>query len=481
MTQELTPDICVVGGGPGGVAAALAALAAGAPVVLVEKGAFGGANLAWGAVPAGALAAAAEVNAVLGRAPVMGVSGGPIEVNFAKVRDHIAAVGAAIAPNVTAERLTALGVTVVTAAARFVDRDTLSAGDFTIRARRYVLATGAVPVAPDIPGLDGIDYLTAAGAYNLGRKPAHLVVYGANREGLALAQSYNRLGIDATVVDRGEPLPGDDPEMVAIVLDRLRAEGIRIRTGLDIVSVGRRRGGVRFTIADPESAEATIDGSMLVVAGDRRPVVDGLDLANAGIAHDESGIVVDRNLRTGNRRVYAIGDAVAGPAQVARARQQAAAVIRTIVTRVPRVDDSHTAPTVTFTDPALATVGLDEQEARKRHGSSVRVLRMPFAENDRAQIERQPAGFIKVVVGTGGRVLGASIVGTGAGEMIALWAVAVANRLPLSGIAALPAPYPSRAELSQRVADLLVEEKAESGDLTGGWRTRILNLLRKLG
>jgi pyruvate/2-oxoglutarate dehydrogenase complex dihydrolipoamide dehydrogenase (E3) component len=481
MTQELTPDICVVGGGPGGVAAALAAVSAGAPVVLVEKGAMGGANLAWGSVPFGALSAAAEVNAVLTRGPALGVSGAPLQVDFAALRGHISAVEGAIAANVSAERLTALGVQVISAAARFVDRDTLSAGEFTIRARRYVLATGAEPIMPVIPGLDGVDCLTVATAFALDRKPAHLVVYGADREGLALAQAFSRLGVGATIVDRGEPLPGEDPELVAIVLDRLRAEGIRIRTGLDIISVGRRRGGVRFTVSDPQGGDAAIDGAALLIASGRRPAVAGLDLANAGIEHGDTGITVDRSLRTTNRRVYAIGDAVAGPAQVARARQQAAAVIRTIVYRVPRGEDAGAAPAVVFTDPAIATVGLGEAEARARHGAGVRVLRLPFIENDRAQIERQPSGFIKVVVGTGGRVLGAGIVGTGAAEMIALWSLAVANRLPLSAIAELPVPYPTRSAIARRVASLLVEEKVEAGGLIGGWRTRILDLMRKLG
>jgi pyruvate/2-oxoglutarate dehydrogenase complex dihydrolipoamide dehydrogenase (E3) component len=480
MPETLNPEICVVGGGPAGIAAALAAAGEGVSVVLVEKGALGGANLASGAVPSKALLAAAEVYELLRRGPAIGVTGAPLQVNFPKVREHLAAVGAAVAANVTAERLTALGITVVNAAARFADRDTILAGDVTIRPRRVVLAVGSEPAPPDIPGLDGIDVMTVANALDLSRKLTHLIVLGAGREGLELAQAFNRLGVDTTVLDRGPALPDVDPELSAIVLDRLRAEGIRVRVGVGIVSIGRRRGGVRVTVADPEDDTAAIDGSHLLIASGRKPCVDGLDLANAGIRHDAAGIVVDRGLRTGNRRVYAIGDAIAGPVGAARGQFQAKQVVTSILFRLPLTDRSEEAPLVVFTDPALATVGLGEAGARRRHGASVRVLRFPFAENDRAQIERLPAGMIKVVVGPGGRVLGAGIVGHDAGEMIALWSLAVARRLPISALASLPVPYLTRAEISRRVAAGMAERDIHPG-LTATWRRRIIRWLGKLG
>ncbi len=483
MAEELTPDICVVGGGPGGVAAALAALAEGVPVILVEKGPMGGSDLAWGSIPSRALSAAAGVNELLRRAPALGVTGAPLQVDLAGVREHIDAVASAVAPNVSAERLTALGVRVIAAPARFVDRDTMMAGDLAIRARRTILAVGSVPAAPsDIPGLDGVEHMTVESGFDVTRKPDHLLVFGAGREGLEFAQAWNRLGIDATVIDRGAALPGDDPELAAVVVDRLKAEGIRVRTGVEIVSVARRRGGVRFTVSDPEGGDAAIDGSHLLVATGRRPNIDGLDLAAGGIQHDEAGIVVNANLRTTNRRVFAIGDAIAGPAHVARARHQAVRVVKSLLFRVPSAAETAAPPFVTFTDPALATVGLNETEARRRHGDKVRVLRHTFAENTRARIDRQPAGFIKVVVAPAGHVLGASIVGQDACEMIALWSLAVAQRLPIAAIAAMPAPYPTLAEISQQVAaGFFAANAAEGVGLTSPLRRRIIGLLRKFG
>ena len=482
MPETLTPDICVIGGGPAGIAAALAAAREGVPVVLVEKGALGGSDPVSGSIPSKALLVAAEINELLRRGPAFGVTGAPLQVNLTKVREHLATIGAAVAANVSAERLAAVGIKVIKAAARFADRDTVLAGDLAIRARRTILAVGTEPAPPEIPGLDGIDWMTVVGALDLGRKPTHLIVLGAGRAGLELAQAYNRLGIDTTVLDRDPALPEVDPELAAIVVDRFRAEGIRVRVGVDIVSVGRRRGGVRFTVSDPEGDSAAIDGSHLLIATGRRPNVDGLGLDAAGIRSTPNGIVVDRKLRTANRRVYAIGDAVDGPGDAAWSRQQAEQVVKSILFRLPFEMRPDAGPFVAFTDPALATVGIDEAEARRRHGSGVRVLRFPFAENERAQIERMPAGMIKVVVARSGRVLGAGIAGHDAGEMIALWSLAIARRLPISALASFPAPSLTRAEISHRVAASLAERNAaETPGLAAAWRRRIITLLGKFG
>jgi pyruvate/2-oxoglutarate dehydrogenase complex dihydrolipoamide dehydrogenase (E3) component len=475
MAEELTPDICVVGGGPGGIAAALAAAADGVPVVLIEKGAMGGADLAYGSVPSSALVAAAEVHERLRRGPLVGVSAAPLQVNLGKVRDHVAFVCDTFARNVAAERLSALGVKVITAAARFTDRRTVLAGEATVRARRYVLAVGSIPSAPDLPGLKEIDYLTVESAFDFGRKPAHLVVLGAGRHGLTLAQAYSRIGIDATVVDQGPALAGDDPELAAIVVARLGAEGVRVRAGVRIESIARRRGGVRVTVSGAEEGETVVDGSHLLVAAGRKPNVDGLGLDAAGVEWTDAGIAVDRHLRTANRRIYAIGDAIDGPALAGRARHQARRVVRAMVFRLPPGDDRALVPAVVHTDPALASVGIGEAEARLRY-AGVRILRFPFIENDRAQAERLPEGMVKVVTGRRGRVLGAAVVGRDAGDLVGPWSLAVARGLSMQAMRDFPVPGPTRSEIVGRVAG-----EFGSGDLTPPWRQRIIEFLRKLG
>ncbi|MEO8667526.1 MAG: FAD-dependent oxidoreductase [Bauldia sp.] len=472
MTEVLTPDICVVGGGPGGIAVATRAAAWGVPVVLIEKGAMGGANLAYGGVPAAALAVAASHYEFLRRGPALGVTGAPLQVNFGKVGDHIRAAIDAVAPNVSAERLAALGVRVVHDAAHFADRRTLIAGHIAVRARRFVLATGGVPAVPSLPGLANIEYITLDTAFDVTKKPGHLIVVGANARGLELAQAYGRLGVDVTVLDEGPALAGEDPELAAVVLERLRAEGIRVRDDVKITGMGRRRGGIRVTLAVDD---VPVDGTHLLVAAGRAPNIDGLGLDVAKVAYDAEGVTVDRQLRTTNRRIYAIGDVVDEPALADRADYQADRVVRSILFRLPIREFNSAVPVVTFTDPALAKVGLTEADARRRHGA-VRILRFPYGENDRAQAERTPAGMVKVVAGKRGKILGVGIAGHDAGEQIALWSLAVSRDLSIGDMLGFVPPYPTRAESARRIA-----ETFNGPGLTPGWRRRIIDILRRLG
>jgi pyruvate/2-oxoglutarate dehydrogenase complex dihydrolipoamide dehydrogenase (E3) component len=474
MAEALTPDICVIGGGPGGIALASGAALNAVPVVLVERGRMGGANLTRGALPSKALVSAASTYEFLRRGPALGVTGAPLQVNFAKVRDHIGSVAEAVAPNFSAERLTALGATVIAGEARFTDRNTVTVGDIAIRARRFVIATGVVLALPPIPGIEGVDCMTADTAFDVTRKPNHLLVIGANSRGLELAQSYNRLGVDTTVIDEARALADDDPELAAVVLDRLRAEGVRVRAGVKIAGVARRRGGIRVTVVEGER-EIPVDGSHLLLATGKVPNVEGLGLDAAGIIYDRAGISVDRQLRTTNRRVYAIGDVVAGAELAGRAEYQAERVLKAILYRLPLRQDTDAVPAVTFTDPALAKVGLSEVEADRRH-NDIRVLRVPLIENDLAQVERMPAGLVKVVTTKKGRILGAAIVGHDAGEMIALWSLAIARRLDIGAMAAFVPPYPSRAEVARRVA-----ARFNGPGLTPPWRRRIIEFLRRFG
>lgn len=474
MSEVLTPDICVIGGGPAGIALATRAARNAVQIVLIERARTGGSELAYGSIPSKSLIAAANIHELLRRGSALGVTGAPLQVNLGKVSEHIRAVGNALAPHVSAENLATLGVQVIGAPARFLDRRTVIAGEFTINARRFVVATGAQPAIPKIPGLADIDYITPKSAFDITRKPGHLLILGANAHALEIAQSYNRLGVPTSVVDTGPALPEEDPELAEIVVERLRAEGVRIRDRAAITEIAHRRGGVRVTIGDAEG-EIVVDGSHLLVAMGRTPNIADLDLDSAGIDHNEEGIVVDGHLRTTNRRIYAIGDVVPGPAAANRADYQARRVLHSILYRLPWRGHLSEVPIVTFTDPGLARIGLSEADARSRDGK-VRVLRFPFVENARAQIEHTTSGFIKVITDSRGRILGAAIVGHEAGEQIALWSLAIANRLDIGAMLDFIPPHPSRAEVSNRVA-----ETFRGSGLTSGWRRRIIEILRKFG
>lgn len=478
MAEELKPDICVIGGGPAGIAVAIAAANAEVPVVLVEGSEMGGVNVA-AAVPSKALVAAASRYESLRVGPAFGVTGAPLQVNLGKVHDHLRSATEAVAANGSAERLTALGATVVKAQARFVDGHTVVAGDTTIRAKHFVIATGAKPVIPDVPGLGEVDYLTFETIFDATRKMGHLIVLGADRYGLEIAQAYTRLGIDATVIDDGPALADEDPELAALVLERLRAEGIRVRDRTRILGVARRRGGIRATVAasaGSESEEIPVDGTHILVAPSRRAAnIGGLGLDKAGIDHDGEGIKVDPHLRTTNNRVHAIGDVIAGPAGVNRAEHQAAMVAKRLLRQAGPATGVFPIPSMAMTDPALAAVGLDENEARRKH-KDVRVLRLPFAESDLNQADRATSGLLKVIVTDRGQILGAAAVGREAGEVIALWSLAIANRLTIDAMQTFVAPYPTRADLSRRIA-----ESFTGPGLTPPPRRRIIDFLRKSG
>ncbi|MFZ1815600.1 MAG: FAD-dependent oxidoreductase [Rhizobiaceae bacterium] len=452
MTKTLTPDICVIGAGSGGLTVAAAAAAFGVPVVLIEKGEMGGDCLNYGCVPSKALIAAAKHAASAREASAFGI-GLPEDfpVDFKVVNRHVRSVIEAIAPNDSVERFIAMGVTVIRARAAFKDTRTVVAGEHEIRARRFVIATGSSPFLPPIEGLDTVPYFTNETIFTNQRRPTHLIVIGGGPIGIELAQAHLRLGSRVTVVEGVKALGKDDPELTAIVLDRLRREGLEILEGSKVVGVERRgKTGVRVRIFR-DDLEEVIDGSDLLVAVGRSPNVEGLGLKEAGIAYDRKGIRVAPDLRTRNRRVYAIGD-VAGSLQFTHvAGYHAGLVIRSILFRQKARADTSIIPWVTYTDPELAHVGLGEDAAREKHGS-ISVLRWPYHENDRAQAERRTVGMIKVIAGKRGRILGASIVGANAGEIINLWALAISSGLKLSDMTAYVAPYPTLSEIGKRAA-----------------------------
>ncbi|MGQ7793971.1 dihydrolipoyl dehydrogenase family protein [Faunimonas sp. B44] len=482
MPETLTPDICVVGAGSAGLSVAAGAAAFGEDVVLVEKGRMGGDCLNTGCVPSKALiAAAARVKAgreaarfLVPPASPRGIAGEPA-VDMAAVMGHVRSAIEAIAPHDSVERFTRLGVRVVPAEARFADAATLIAGDLTIRPRRFVLATGSRPFVPPVPGLADVAHLTNETLFDLTELPRHLLVLGGGPVGLEMAQAFRRLGSDVTVVEAGQPLAHDDPELVAIVLDRLRREGVRILDGSRVAAVTPgASGGIRLDV-QTGGGILRIAGTHLLVAAGRRPDLDGLNLEAAGIGFTERGITVDDRLRTSNPRVYAIGDVNGGPQFTHWAAYQADRVLRSILFRFGGRANPDLLPWVTFTDPELASVGLGEDEARRRHGE-IRVLRSPFADNDRAQTDGDTTGFAKVITTRRGRVLGAAMVGADAGEMAALWAVAIANRLSASALAASVLPYPTRSDVARRAAVSFYAPLAGSR-----WTRRAIRLLKAFG
>jgi pyruvate/2-oxoglutarate dehydrogenase complex dihydrolipoamide dehydrogenase (E3) component len=455
MTEVLTPDICVIGGGSGGLSVAAAAAAFGVPVVLVEQGKMGGECLNTGCVPSKSLIAAAKHARAIAQARAFGLSVRALDVDFGQVHKRVNDVIAAIAPNDSRERFTGLRVRVIQGAARFIDRETVQVDDgIEIKARRFVIATGSIPSLPPIEGLSATPHLTNETVFDLTTRPEHLVVIGAGAIGLELAQAFRRLGSAVTVLDAGEPLAREDPECARVVLDALAEEGVDVRGKVAVARVEPADANMDAkvkVVMRGKDGEHSVVGSHLLVATGRRANAQGLGLERAGIAHDGGGILVDRGLRTANKRVYAIGD-VAGGAQFTHlANYHAGLVIRNALFRLPVRVNEQLIPRVTFTDPELAQVGLTEAQAQQRH-YSIRVLRWPYSENDRAQTEGETRGHIKVITTKRGRILGATIVGSQAGEIISAWSLAISQKLNIRAFTAVVLPYPTRAEIGKRAA-----------------------------
>lgn len=470
----LEPDICVIGAGSGGLSVAYGASQMGATTVLIERHRMGGDCLNTGCVPSKALLAAAKAAEDMRRAHAFGVNGHAPVVDFAAVNRHVHGVIAAIEPHDSVARYEGLGVRVIQSGARFADARTVIAGDHTIRARRFVVATGSAPAVPPIPGLDGVQYLTNETVFGLTEAPGHLVVLGGGPVGCELAQAHRRLGCRVSLIEMASLLPRDDPELVAVLRDRLVAEGVDVHEGARAERVERLANGIAVH-ATKGGTVLRVEGTHLLVATGRRPVVDGLDLDAAGIAHDAKGITVDAGLRTSNRRVYAIGDVIGGLQFTHVASHHASVVLRNALFRLPARAETRVVPWVTFTDPELAVVGQSEAAAR-RVRSDVQIARFDFAHIDRAIAERRTEGLVKVVATKRGRVLGAGIVGPHAGELVQPWVVALKAGISLATMARTITAYPTLAEVGKRAAGAFFAPR-----VFGPGTRRLVRLLARLG
>ena len=471
----LKPDIVVIGAGSGGLSVAAAAAAFGVDVVLIEKGKMGGDCLNYGCVPSKAVIAAAKHAHAARSAARFGVHVGEVRVDYARVHDHVQEVIASIAPNDSEERFTAMGVKVIRAAARFTDPDTVVAGEYEIKARRIVVSTGSTAHVPPIPGLRDVDYLTNESLFELKELPEHLIVIGGGPIGMEMAQAHRRLGSKVTVLEGGRAFGKDDPELAQIVLDNIRAEGVDVREGTKVVSVAKDGGGVAVTV-ETADGEEVVTASHLLVATGRKVNVNGIGLEEGNVEFDRTGIKVSNKLRsTTNRRVYAVGDVAGGHQFTHVAGYHAGLVIRAILFRLPAKENRAIIPWATYTDPELGHVGLTESQARAEYGHA-NVLRWPYAENDRAQAERKTAGLIKLITTKRGRIVGASIAGAGAGEILNTMSLAVAQKLKVGDMTGFISPYPTMTEIGKRAATSALAPAARKPVVR-----RVVSFLRRFG
>jgi pyruvate/2-oxoglutarate dehydrogenase complex dihydrolipoamide dehydrogenase (E3) component len=476
MEEVLTPDLCVIGGGAGGLSVAATAAQFGVPVVLIEKGRMGGDRLNYGDVPSKALLAAAKRADAVRTASTFGIDVIEAQIDHRGVHDHVHSVIAAIAPNDSIERFTGLGIRVIQAGASFLDKDTVEAGRVLVRARRFVIATGSTPIVPSIPGLDEVSYFTTETIFDVNERIQHLVVLGGGASGLELGQAYSMLGSHVTIFDTEDLLPNDDPEAVAVLLKRLGETQIVLYPNTRVEKIERSMQGVAVHF-HKDGETVLVKGTHLLVATGRKPNLKSLNLERAGVTYTDEGIKVNEQLKTTNGRIYAIGDVIGGEKFSHLAAYQAGIVIKNALFRLRPDVSAGTIPKVIYTSPELAQIGLTESEAHKRYRRrSIRIYRWPYADNDRAQCERETEGFIKVIAKRDGTILGCTIVGAEAGELIQLWIMAMDKDIKIGDLTPLVLPYPTLSELSKRVAHAYYQPY-----LAKGWLRNVISLLRRFG
>lgn len=446
MTQTLKADLCIIGAGSGGLSVAAGAAMLGRKVVLIEKGEMGGDCLNTGCVPSKALIAAAARAEDMREAEKFGVASVEPKIDFAAVMKHVHGVIENIAPIDSQERFEGLGVTVIREHAAFTGPREVKAGDTTVRAKHFVIATGSRPFVPPIPDLDDVPYFTNETLFENRALPDHLIIIGGGPIGIEMAQAHRRLGAKVTVIEGDKILGREDPELADIVRTQLVKEGVALVEGGKADKIEKTLSGISVTVG-----ARAIEGSHLLIAVGRKPTVDGLNLEAAGVEYDAKGLKTDNRLRTTNKRIYAAGDVAGGRQFTHVAGYHASILIRNILFKAPSKNKEHLAPRVTYCDPELAQVGLTEREAREQHGE-IKLARWPFSQNDRAEAERDTQGLVKAVTDKKGRILGAGIVGGGAGDLLQPWVLAISSNLKIRAFTDMITPYPTRGEASKRAA-----------------------------
>jgi len=449
-------NLVVIGGGTAGLVTAAGAAGLGAQVALIERDLLGGDCLNVGCVPSKCVIRSSRVVRDLGAAPALGVRvAGPVEVDFGAVMERLRGVRARISPHDSAARLRGLGVDVFLGEGRFVGPGAVSVNGTTLRFKRAVIATGGRAHRPAIPGLAEAGFLTNENVFELTERPRRLAVIGAGPIGCELAQAFRRLGSEVTVFHTGSHILNREDADAAEILQRgFLAEGIRLVLDARLTRVDRGANG-KVLHAETPRGPATVTVDEILVGAGRAPNVDELGLESVGVAYDRrSGVRVDDRLCTSNPMIYAAGDVCMAEKFTHAADFAARTVIQNALFLGRKKLSALTIPWCTYTDPEIAHVGLTERQAAER-GVAIDTYLRPFAEVDRAVIDGEDEGFVKVHARRGtDRIVGATIVARHAGDMIGELTLAITAGIGLGRLASVIHPYPTQAEAIRQVGDM---------------------------
>jgi pyruvate/2-oxoglutarate dehydrogenase complex dihydrolipoamide dehydrogenase (E3) component len=464
-------NVVVVGAGTAGLVTAAGTTGLGGRVALVERGRMGGDCLNYGCVPSKALIRSSRVAALMRRADRYALEPIRPAIDYGRVIRRVKALRARIEPHDSVERFEGLGVDVFRGEAALESAHAVRVGETLLRTRHVVLATGGRARVPDIPGLAEAGYETNETIFERTTPPGRLLVMGGGPIGCELAQAMARLGSRVTVVDRGAHLlHREDPEVADLLKTRMEEDGVRLLLRSRIESIVPGRGGPHRVSVRPEgeaggaSTALEIEADTILIAAGRRPNIERLGLDEAGVGTTDRGVTVNAFLQTSRPNIYAAGD-VCGPYQFTHfAEYQARIVVRNILLSpllgLGRVGaDYRVVPWTTFTEPEVARVGWNEQDAA-RAGAPFDVHRFPYADLDRAILEGEDEGFVKVIAAKGrGRILGATVIGAGAGELIHEFALAMRQNVGLETLSSLIHVYPTLSQAVQRAGDAFMRTR----------------------
>lgn len=441
-------DLIVIGAGIAGMVSAVTANGLGKRVAVVEKSRFGGNCTHSTCIPSKALIRLSHIRhdiSSLRRLGLLNDSAG--EMNRREIMPHIRRIVQRAQEKDLPETFEAIGIRIIPGNASFVDPHHISVGGQTLSARKFIIAAGTSPMIPDIPGLRAIDFLTNETLYTLEDLPGSLLILGGGVDGIEYASAFGRLGVETTVVEMAERLiPPADRELVRHLLRSLRADGIHLFTGAKAVSLENRQDRIVLRYQPVEGPCGEIAADRVLVAVGRKPLLEGLCLEKAGVEFNARGIITDRRLRTSTPHIYACGD-IAGPFQLASTAEAQGIVAATnAFLPVKRSVDYRNNVYVIFTEPPLAWIGLTEEQAHARYGRKLKVYRFQYGAMRRALIDGNEAGMAKILCDGRGRIVGAHILGEGAGEVIHELQVIMGFSKPLHKLQALTHAYPTYAQ-----------------------------------
>ncbi|GAA4050789.1 dihydrolipoyl dehydrogenase family protein [Parerythrobacter jejuensis] len=444
--MKFTHDVIVIGGGAAGLTAAGGCALFGLKVALIEANHMGGECLNNGCVPSKAILTAAKRAQEAREDTRFGVTLEQPKVEWAGVHKHIHDAIAHIAPHDSEERFEEMGCEVIRDYARITGKHSVEVAGRELRAPRIVVATGSKPFVPPIPGVDSVPYLTNENLFDLTEQPESLTIIGGGVIGMEMAQAFCRLGTKVTVIEPGRPMGRDDADSVAVVVETMKAEGVAFVEGLAAKVSGAE---VNITV-DIDNGESLTSTHLLVAVG-RQANVKGFGLEELGVEMARNGIKVDARRRTSIKSIYAIGDCRDGPRLTHVSGYEGSNVALEITLGIPTKVDYSALPWCTYTSPEVAQIGLTEVEAKEKYGDKLTVVTEGFDHNERAIAEDATKGHMKVMM-KGKKIVGASICGTNAGELLLPITQSMTGKSNTFAMGSAIISYPTRSEITKAAA-----------------------------